>query len=300
MNAALMPPSSVEYYAQVSAMSTPGRHADLLAALPVDLGELVRAIQHLVIYDVVAPDFYGFTIPEERQKEIHIRSVARLLDRMLELDERPLSMSRSVDKRVVGRCHHFMLLLVATLRSRQIPARARCGFGAYFNAPLFEDHWVCEYWNAREARWVLVDAQFDEVWRRKLEIDHDILDVPRDQFLTAAHAWQKCRSGEADATKFGISFADLHGLWYVAGNLVRDVAALNRVETLPWDVWGAQPPVGQKLSVDQLAYFDRLAALTTEPERWFEDLSRAFTTDTGLAVPARVFNALLQRSERCE
>ena len=54
----------------------------------------------------------------------------------------------------------------------------------------------------------------------------------------------------------------------------------------------------QKLSVDQLAYFDRLATLTTE--RALEDLSRAFATDTGLAVPARVFNAVLQRPERFE
>jgi hypothetical protein len=300
MNAALKPPSSVEFYAQASAMTTPGRHANLFESLPVDLGELVRAIQHLVIYDVVAADFYGVTIPQERQQEIHIRSVARLLDRVLALDGRPLSLPRSFDQRVVGRCHHFMVLLIAALRSRNIPARARCGFGTYFNPPFFEDHWVCEYWSSRDARWVLVDAQFDEVWRRKLNIDHDILDVPRDRFLTAAHAWRKCRAGEANPAKFGISFAKLHGLWYVAGSLVRDVAALNRVETLPWDVWGAQPPAGQKIGVDQLAYFDRLAALTTDPDPWFDELSRAFTTDTGLAVPARVFNALLQQPEKFE
>jgi hypothetical protein len=300
MNAALMRPADIDFYAQASAMTAPGRHADMLEALPTDLGELVEVIQHLVVYDVVAADFYGFTIPEVRQEEIHIRPAAQLLERILALDDRPLSAPRSVQRRVVGRCHHFMLLLVAALRSRNIPARARCGFGSYFNAPFFEDHWVCEYWNARDGRWVLVDAQFDEVWRRKLKIDHDILDVPRDRFLTAAQAWQLCRGGEADPSKFGISFVDLHGLWYVAGSLVRDVAALNRVETLPWDVWGAQPPAGQKLSADQLAYFDRLAALTTDPAQSSDELSRAFAIDAGLAVPARVFNALLQGSEKFE
>ena len=36
---------------------------------------------------------------------------------------------------------------------------------------------------------------------------------------------------------FGI--LDMHGLWFIAGNVIRDVAALNNHEMLPWDVWGA-------------------------------------------------------------
>jgi DNA invertase Pin-like site-specific DNA recombinase len=41
---------------------------------------------------------------------------------------------------------------------------------------------VCEIWNAAKRRWLLADPQFDEVWRKALEIDHDVLDVPRDRF----------------------------------------------------------------------------------------------------------------------
>jgi hypothetical protein len=78
---------------------------------------------------------------------------------------------------------------------------------------FFEDHVVCEYWNAAQARWVLVDAQFDEVWRERLHIDHDVLDVPRDRFLIAGDAWVRCRSGHADASKFGIFKGDLRGLF---------------------------------------------------------------------------------------
>ena len=35
--------------------------------------------------------------------------------------------------------------------------------------------------------------------------------------------------------KYGIF--DLRGLWFVAGNVMRDFAALNNMEMLPWDVW---------------------------------------------------------------
>lgn len=41
----------------------------------------------------------------------------------------------------------------------------------------------------------------------------------------------------ADPNDFGIF--DMRGLWFVWGNLVRDIAALNRMELLlPWDSWG--------------------------------------------------------------
>jgi hypothetical protein len=31
----------------------------------------------------------------------------------------------------------------------------------------------------------------------------------------------------------------MRGLWFVAGNLLRDAAALNNMGMLPWDAWGA-------------------------------------------------------------
>jgi hypothetical protein len=192
----------LEFYTQPSAMTSAGRYASLFDELPNNVSELVRIIQHLVVYDVVAPDFYSVTIPDKRQTEIHIRSIEKMLDGIFALDDRPLSVVRSMDKRLAGRCHHFMLFLVAILRAKSIPSRARCGFGSYFNPPYFEDHWVCEYWNACEARWVLVDAQFDDVWCAKLKIDHDILDVPGDRFLVAGDAWVRCRKGETDPAKF--------------------------------------------------------------------------------------------------
>lgn len=220
-----------------------------------------------------------------------------MLDRILALDDRPLSAGRPIDKRLVGRCHHFMQLMVGILRRKGIPARARCGFGSYFNPPQFEDHWVCESWNATTARWALVDVQFDDIWRTKLKIDHDILDVPRDRFLVAGDAWAQCRGGQADPAKFGIEFVNLRGLWYIAGNVVREVAALNKVEMLPWDVWGAQPRPNEKLDDDQLSFFDRVGALTQDPDNSLGELRRLFDTDERVRVTSVVFNSLLNRSE---
>jgi hypothetical protein len=218
-----------------------------------------------------------------------------MLEQLLALDDRSLTVARAADRRLACRCHNFARFLVAMLRAKGIPARSRCGFGTYFNAGYYEDHWVCEYWNVTEARWVLVDPQLDEVWRTKLRIDFNILNIPRDRFLVAGDAWALCRTGKADPAKFGIF--DMRGLWFIAGNLVRDVAALNNMEMLPWDVWGAMPHPDQSLQDGQLAFFDKLTALSRDPDTSFDKLRALYEGDERLRVPATVFNALRNRPE---
>jgi hypothetical protein len=290
-------PRTHEFYARATRMTTLGRHAALVDQLSDDLDELVRVIQGLIIYDAVASDFYGCELSEERQHAIHIRPIEHVLDGILALDGRPLSVARPPERRLAGRCHHFVRLLVAILRAKGVPARMRCGFGAYFTSDSFEDHVVCEYWNQIERRWVLVDPQFDEIFCKRLDLAHNHLDVPRDQFLVAGDAWQRCRSGNADPARFGIGFAQQYGLWFIAGSLVRDVAALNKDELLPWDVWGAQPKPDHTMSDGQLAFFDELAVLTRDPDKSFDELRKRYNSDERLQVPATVFNAILQRRE---
>lgn len=289
--------SPLEYYAEAGPMTTGGSHAGRLESAPSDIRELAAMVQHLFLYDVVAKDFYDFDVPQQRMDEIHLRSTEALLDRIIQLDNSPLVQPRPLDKRTMGRCHHFTLMTVAVLRAHGIPARARCGFGAYFNPPQFEDHWVCEYWHAGERRWVLADTQFDAVWMEKLKVKHDVLDVPRDRFLTAADAWKQCRAGQLDPARFGISFVQLHGLWFVAGSLVRDLASVNKMEMLPWDGWGAQPEPEAKLDDSQLRLFDELAAMTCDVDASFDALRETYQTDERLRVPQQVFNSLKQRME---
>jgi hypothetical protein len=300
--AALAPSSApgrneLSYYAEHSPFSDPGRHAALLERLPSDAAGVARAIQGLAIHEHVAQLFYGCALSGERRSESHIRPMEKMIDAILALDGRPLEIARPPERRLVGICRHYMLLAIAIFRQHGVPARGRGGFGGYFNPGKFEDHWVCEYWRAKEGRWALLDAQFDDIWIRNLGVRHDVLDTPRDQFLTAADAWRKCRSGELDARAFGIEFSKLRGLWFVAGNLVGDFAALNGDEILPWDVWGAKPSLDAELTAEQLAYFDELAALTADPDTNFEEIRRRYRRDSGLLVPERVFNALRQRVE---
>ncbi len=271
-------------------MSDAGAKAALLDDLPDDIGELAKIVQGVLIHEHVAPA-YGVTLSAEQRAQAHMRGVEKMLDCIERQDRRPLPQARPPGKRVVGVCRHFTLLHVAMLRRQGVPARARCGFGAYFEKGRFIDHWVTEYWDGHAKRWLLVDAQLDPRQRALFGIAFDPLDVPRDQFVTAGTAWRLCRDGKAAPGAFGI--LDMHGLWFIAGNVIRDVAALNNHEMLPWDVWGAMARTDAELD---LPFIDRLAALSSAPDRHFGDL-RAVYKDKRVAVPATVFNAVLDRPD---
>ena len=216
-----------------------------------------------------------------------------MLERLLAQDDRPLTAARPVDTRLVGVCRHFTVLLAGMLAPKACRPGHAAASARIFNSGRFEDHWVCEYWNGAEERWVLVDAQLDALQQAKLKVDFDVQDVPRDRFVIAGDAWARCRAGDADPSAFGIF--DMRGLWFIAGNLMRDFSALNNMEMLPWDVWGAMILPGEPLQTDLLALFDPLAILTRAPDAAFPELRRLYEGDDRLRVPGTVFNALLKR-----
>lgn len=285
-----------EIYTQPGVMTAPGRYGSLLAELPRDIAALVRVGHGLLIHEHIARA-YDVTITDDRRDSVHIRPIERILDRLRAEDDSPLATVRKPQQRLPGNCRHFTVLAVAIMRSQGIAARARCGFGDYFGSGWFEDHWVCEYWDATGERWTLVDAQIDDVQQAIFRPDFNLLDVPRDRFLVAGTAWQRCRSGLTDPAKFGLSLLNEGGLWWVAANLVRDVAALCNMEMLPWDVWGAMPAPTDRFDEDRLAYFDRLAALTVNPDLNLSDLTEWYERDDRIRVPSTVHNAVLHRDE---
>jgi hypothetical protein len=270
-------------------MSDPGDLRGHLTALPHDVPALCEIIHGTLIHRAWA-QAYGWAFPDDRMQDAQARSTRATLERIFALDARALTEPREPEKRFAGTCRDFSLMLCAMLRVRGVPARARCGFGRYFVPGQFEDHWVCEHWDAEAAQWVLTDAQIDRVQRDALKLAFDPLDVPRDQFVVAGEAWQMSRSGREDPMKFGIF--DMHGLWFIRGNVLRDLAALNRVEVLPWDDFGMMSELapGEEPTDAQMALLDRVAALCTEPDAHFDELRAIYADEPSLAVGGKVRN----------
>ncbi len=265
-------------------ISDPGPMAVLYEGLPRDIPGLVKVVQGLFLHIHWAKR-YGVTPSEEQQKHVQARLVSRILEKVKELDPSPLTVARPMDKRFYGNCRDFSVLLCSMLRHQGVPARARCGFGTYFMPGHFEDHWVCEYWNGQ--RWVTVDAQLDAFQRERLGVTFNTLDMPAGKFVNASDAWLRCREGGEDPDKFGIF--DMHGLWFIRGNLLRELAALNDAEMLPWDVWGLMTMDDKATTPEQWALLDNVArALVAGDEK---EITRLYREEPGLQVPSEMIVA---------
>lgn len=272
--------------------ATPGPHTTLGDASysSADVRDVVAVVQGLLIYDVVAKPFYGVDLAAEQADTIHERDSARLLAAARRVDPRPLDQTRPPAQRVGARCHTFAKMTVALLRAAGVPARARCGFAAYFRPGWLEDHWVAEYWNEAGQRWQMVDAQLDAVWQEQIGFEGDPFAITESEFVTAGHAWQAWRRDALDAGRCGLSGIDEHGAHWIAGNLRLDLASLNKVEMLPWDVWGVRWEPGDEPTDDLLQCFDSVAALTVEPGADFGELRRRYDLDDRLRMDGTVFN----------
>jgi hypothetical protein len=270
----------LKYYASPGIMTDPGERDVLFKRLPSDIPALCQTVQGLILHLHWA-ELYGEKLSEKRKQEANLRMVSRQLVRIMELENGPLTTARPLKKRIIGTCRDYSVFMSAILQHQGVPARARCGFGMYFTPGHGEDHWTCEYWKPGEDRWVTVDAQLDQFQRDALDITFDTCDMPEGQFLPAGKAWQLCRAGKANPDSFGIF--DMHGMWFIAGNLVRDLLSLNKIELLPWDSWTLMPEFKQQVfAPEYLKYLDRLAEMTLAGNGAFPEIRSIYENDKRL------------------
>lgn len=244
-----------ELYVEQDAFTDPGAFASLYHDLSKSPVELRDVVSRLIIH-VAWTAQYGVPadIPLTRETQ-PARERLKLIG-SLTGDRR--------ERRSFGTCRDYAIMLTSMLRHRSVPARIRCGFATYFTAGPFEDHWICEYWSAKQDRWVRADAQLDQLHREQLAIRFDPADLPAGVFLTAGQAWQWARSGRAAAAAFGQGEA--RGLWFLRVNVYRDLLALTNQYTSAWDTWRSITDDDKVLDPATLAAVDSIATTTRDFE----------------------------------
>jgi hypothetical protein len=284
----------LDYYANHGSLSSPGPYAAYLDDLPTSVPELCSIIQGLIIHAFwISEDNYGVSVDslkKERQltQEYNLRSIDEMLAAILNLDKRPLYEKRAADKRLVGNCRDFALMLTAFLRHQHMPARVRSGVARYFytNGQL-EDHFITEWWNAEKGIWQYTDPQIDDLMAEKCGIQLDVNNLPRDQFLHAGLAYQELISDKVKPENIGIF--DFRGLPYVRYKLVSDLACLNKYEILAWEGWGIVDDIGEpQLSPKDQLLLDRIAGLLNtydEDAGVFPEITDLFRSHPRLQFP---------------
>jgi hypothetical protein len=134
------------------------------------------------------------------------------------------------------------------------------------------DSLVTEYHDGN--RWVRIDSE---------ALPLTVLARPEDlrpgEFLTGGEAWSAHREGGIDAATFGVWGTENFGPAEIRGNAIRDLASLNRLETLPWDEWGRMEASYQgETGADFDALMDRIAA-TGDPEALYDEVAELQVPD---------------------
>jgi hypothetical protein len=272
----------LDFYRQHSPLTDPGRHRALIAgavgsSAPSDIRQMCELIQDSVCHRDETKWRFGFDLPEQRRDEANKRYVTAIVDHIGNFDPRP------PEQRFAGSCRDFCILATSMLREAGVPARMRAGFANYFFSGFNVDHWVVEVWDETRG-WHLVDAQVAGD-RGDYGVKIDPLDVPRDAFMVGGQAWVECRAGLYDPQDFGVVPNEIVGMWEVQGNVIRDLASLNRVETLPWDTWPLIAKHYDLLDDQERDLLDR-AAIVSANGGPFETAIDLYTAELRLQAPA--------------
>jgi hypothetical protein len=284
-----MTPDESRYYASHSVASDPGDLRGLLDALPKDPAGLLDAVSGLVL-DRAFVAALGVVCPAESADDVETRRVPAMLSRILARDPASIATARAPEKRFLGACSHYALLACSALRHHGVPARVRVGFADYFQPGFHDDHWLTEYWNG--TYWRLMDPELTPGVRRHFGVMFDPCEVPRNRFITAGPAWLGVRTGRIDPATCGVSTAGITGAWFVAGSVVRDLAALNKREMQPWDYWGISRDMrpGISLSEATAARIDALATLIADPDPDWKTIRETYDRDEAFRVPPVVMS----------
>ena len=175
-------------------------------------------------------------------------------------DIRGFTKNREIKNKVVITCRYVAVLLASILKAKGIPCRVRSGFASYFtNDGRCFDHWIIEYYNESENRWIT--------------------------FSWIAEVWLNVRSGKDDINKYvhGSSFQGLNMLAYT---LFFDFHALmgDEISYLFKPTYLDDDNEFFNLTKEELKELDDLATLMLDPNKNFDELRYIFDNNKRFRV----------------
>ncbi len=275
----------LEYYLQFGQFTDPGLYREILRKnLPDDIKKIGILVRKQLIHRSTLKNGntgsnqdlrYGdmTKVPWYRQVEDDIfPTVSAMLTELFRRDTRGFIDNRAAADKLILTCRFTAILMVAILKAKGIPARARCGFAPYFEVEGLEegksyDHWIIQYWNGQESRWMTADpdACLEDY------INFDLFDMPENTFDFSADAWLAVREGKVEGRHFKDAVG-LEGLVTISWQLFHDFHALMNDEILyqhgPKYLFNRI----DKLTEEELKEIDNLAELMQKPDDNFDKL----------------------------
>jgi len=273
----------LEHYKQVGTYSYAGLYKEYFRSLPDDISELGKLICSQVVHRITLKQgntganenlIYGdmTKYPWHRSRcedDVLITAVAMTAE-LFRLDNKGFTLQRTIENKLVITCRYVSVLMSTILKAKGIPCRSRAGFAPYFEENQSLDHWINQYFNESENRWITFDA--DGFFSAE-KLGFNQFDVPKDKFDWAANTWLNIRNGKIDGKHF--IYGDglrTNSLKAVIRSIFYDFHALMNDEISyrfqPCYIDGKF----ERLTENDLIEIDDLAKFMVDPDKDFEKL----------------------------
>lgn len=273
----------LEHYKKTGTYTYAGFYKEYFRSLPDDISTLGRLVCSQVIHRVTLKEgntnanaslLYGdmnrYPWYRMRCEDDVLLTAPALTAELFRMDERGFVKDRRTENKIVVTCRYVSVLMSAILKAKGIPARSRAGFAPYFQQGISMDHWINQFYNEKENRWVTFDADgfYEESGMFSFQYD-----MPQDCFDWVAKAYLEVRSGKTDGRQYlyadGLGTCSLPAL---IRYLIYDFHALMNNELtfsfLPAYLDGRL----DKLTEAELKELDQLALWLLDPDRYFHEL----------------------------
>ena len=272
----------LQYYCEHGPMTEIKTMQQMVSDIPKDIPTIVTYVQNILLHQHWRTA-YGVEVSEDRLREPLIWSFA---DKLVFLNNRGfkhVSEKKNPEEKMIGICR--------TSRSPRRHFVEKPAFPPELDAdsPLILSRKIhrplgLEYWNEDQQRWVMVDAQLDELQQKALQITFDPLDVGETDFINGPRAWIMCRAGKADPELFGIF--QWWGYEYLRCNLILDANSLLKMPMQPWDQWeGYKDLPMEEWTEADFAVMDELASLALAIDDDFEAFAEFVRGNDKIRVP---------------
>jgi len=269
----------LDFYKKTSLYTELGLYKEFAEKLPNDIAELSilqrkQIIHPIIIWNNLQEGWWDDLSEVEKDSIIFEDDVLPTAQAMLsELLRRDIiySINRKVKDKIHVTCRGEAILLASILKAKGISARVRSGFAEYLRHDnVYRDHWITEYYNEQQKRWILVDA--DNQWG-DTKIKFDLNDIPYSEFLFASDAYLKLRQKQIEEEKVVFASEPITiGLPAAIRVLFFDFHCLMNNEIIFQHVPKYIYEKDFDLSEEELNELDNIANLMKEPNKNFKDL----------------------------
>lgn len=291
----------LEFYKQTSLYTDLGLYKDFAKNLTDNINDLCILQRMQIIHPFVYsnPDirketkcFWGdmTKVPITRldYEDDLFPTALSMLSELLRRDNN-YNNQRKAENKIHVTCRGQAILLAATLKAKGYSARVRSGFSPYIKYDgVNYDHWITEYYDETENRWILVDA--DEHCPDH-EMGFDLNDIPRDKFLFGAGAYLGMRNKKykdeeiyysSDPATLGLK-ASLRCLFYDFHCLMNDEIIFLHLPKYIQDK-------KFELSEEEYKELDELANLMLNPDLNFDKLLEIWNTKEKFRIMSGALN----------